>query len=122
MMRFEKIDGQTHIWVGEGETEFMVLMAIAKVSFSLAKPAGSPPSKMYDPDEVMDDTLASTHILLGMSEILYLDYAHGRTCKTALARVEDFHFVFNNAMFEPDRGDPAPMLEEVKKFLATNKS
>ena len=116
-MRFETIKGITHIYVEDGETEQQVLRAIAKTSFKSALPAGPFGQKKFNPEDVMTDEMADNYINLQGDEVLLLDFAKGRRCKTSLMRVEKGHFKLNNIMFEQDRGNPIQLLKEVQSML-----
>ena len=116
-MRFKTINGITHIYVEDGETEQQVLRAIAKASFKSALPAGPFAQKQYNSKDVMDDEMVDNYINLQGDEVLLLDFVKGRRCKTSLMRVEKGHFTLNDTMFEQDRGNPTQLLKEVQSML-----
>lgn len=123
-MDYEKIDGITHIYVGEGETERQVLRAIAKASFELARPAGLGWIHFDDKEEVM---LNEAEMFISLPPryndiVVDMDYVQGRQCKTVIYKKGDGHFTLGNHLFERDRGTPEPMLDRAKEILAGKKS
>ncbi len=123
-MDYKKVDGVTHIYVGDGETERQVLRAIAKASFDLARPAGLGWLHFNDKEVVM---LNEAEMFISLpprySDIVVdMDYVQGRQCKTVIHKKGDGHFTLSNHLFERDRGTPEPMLEKAKKILVGKKS
>jgi hypothetical protein len=121
-MRHEKINGATHIYVEEGETEQQVLRAIVKASFELARPAGMGWLHFNDSQQ-MTDEIADQCIMLepncaGDKTIINMDYVQGRQCKTRISRVEEGHFMLANYSYERVRGVPDPMLDKAKEIIA----
>jgi len=142
-MRHEKIEGTTHIYMEEDETEEQVLRAIVKASFELARPAGRGWAH-FNSDQEMTDEVADKFItpkgratvsevtskglvprpdLGGVSPtVVNMDYFEGRQCKTRLSRVDVGHFELDNFIYERDRGTPKPMLERAKDILVGKKT
>lgn len=123
-MDYEKIDGITHIYVGDGETERQVLRAIAKASFELARPAGLGWIHFNDKEVVM---LNEAEMFISLPPryndiVVDMDYVQGRQCKTLLFKKGDGHFTLSNRLYERDRGTPEPMLDRAKEILAGKKS
>lgn len=121
-MRHEKIEGVTHIYVDDGETEQQVLRAIIKASFELARPAGmgwlhfTADSKIMT-DEEADTFITSTPRYHDDKSAIEMDYVQGRQCKTYINKVENGHFALSNHSYERDRGTPEPMLERAKEIM-----
>lgn len=122
-MRQGKISGITHIYVEKGETEQLVLRAIVKASFELARPAGmgwvhfNGNQQMTDPD--IDQFITLTPRYAGDKSVVNMDYVQGRQCKTHISRVEEGHFTLANNSYERDRGVPDPMLNRAKEIIGT---
>lgn len=118
-MKHEKVNGETHIYVENGEQEEDVLRAIVKASFQLARPAGL--SRMnFAKEQEMTDADADRFIFKPFASnatVVKMDYVGGRQCKTYLSKVEDGHFTLFNYFYERDRGLPDQMLELAKKIL-----
>lgn len=119
-MRYETVDGFTHIYVDEDETEEQVLVAIARASFDLARPAGRSWSYFDLAEHLLHDG-AQMFVYLPPrygKVALSMDYVNGRQCKTVFFKEGTGHFSLNNRNFEPFRGSPDAMLELAKGFLA----
>lgn len=122
-MRYEKTDGITHIYVEEGETEQIVLRAIVKASFELARPAGMGWIQFKDSKQ-MTDNEADSFITLtpryaADKSVVNMDYVQGRQCKTYISRNDQGHFTLANRSYERDRGAPDPMFNRAKEIVAT---
>ena len=134
-MRFEKIDGNTHIYVDDGETEQQVLRAIVKASYELARPAGMgwKQARLREQEEKeqeegsapaeLENKVADAFIWLGRggSIVVAMDYVYGRQCTTILEKDGD-HFKLSNGDYEEHRGTPEPMLRRAAEILAGKKS
>lgn len=122
-MRHEKIGGITHIYVEKGETEQMVLSAIVKASFELARPAGmgwmhfNKKQQMTDEEAIKFITLTPRYI--DDKTVVNMDYVQGRKCKTYISRIEKEHFTLENNSYERDRGVPDSMLNRAKEIIGT---
>jgi len=121
-MRYEKIDGNTHIYVENGEKEQEVLRAIVKTSFELARPAGLDWRHFNDAQEMTDEAADSFVDLSDQYGVVQMDYVQGRQCKTYIHRVGKGHFRLKNRIFERDRGLPEPMLDKAKEILFGKKT
>lgn len=122
-MRQEKISGITHIYVEKGETEQLVLRAIVKASFELARPAGMGwmhfNSDQQMTDKEVDQFITLTPRYAGDKSVVEMDYVQGRQCKTYINKVEEGHFTLANLSYERDRGAPDPMLDRAKEIIGT---
>lgn len=122
-MRQEKIGGITHIYVEKGETEQLILRAVVKASFELARPAGMGwmhfNDKQQMTDEEVDQSITLTPRYAGDKSVVEMDYVQGRQCKTYINKVEEGHFTLGNSSYERDRGVPDPMLDRAKEIIGT---
>lgn len=141
-MRHEKVEGTTHIYLDEGETEQQVLRAIVKASFELARPAGLGWMHFNDSQQMADEIADQLITLEGetafkqftkdglvpvpesgrTSTVVAMDYVQGRQCKTYIRREGNGHFTLGNRAYECDRGTPEPMLDKAKEILAGKQS
>ena len=123
-MRQEKIGEITHIYVEKGETEQLVLRAIVKASFELARPAGMGwmhfKSNQQMTDEEVDQFITLTPRSADDKSVVDMDYVQGRQCKTYISRVEEGHFTLANRSYERDRGTPDTMLNRAKEIVGTS--
>lgn len=115
-MRYETINGTTHIYVEKGETDQEVLRAIVKASFELARPAGLGWIHFND-EQGMTDEMADEFVDLSRDVVVSMDYVQGRQCKTVIFKEKKDHFTLNNNCFERDRGLPDTMLDRAKALL-----
>lgn len=123
-MRYEKLNGVSHIYVENGEDERLVLRAVVKASFELARPAGMGWLNFGEEQQMTDedsDRFISNPLQCN-DRVVEMDYVGGRQCKTYLRKVEEGHFILFNNAYERDRGLPEPMLEKAKEILAGKKS
>ena len=118
-MRYETIEGTTHIWCDEGESEQDVLRAIANATFETAGAIGLGLLHFNGETTLPEDFLDQAIDLTG-SLALNLDYVQGRQVKTCINRVGDGdgHFTLANRLFERDRGAPDTMLTRAQAILA----
>lgn len=121
-MRYEKINGITHIYAEDGETEQQALRAIVKASFEMARPAGLGWNQFNDNDALTDEQadifiLDSDPATAGRT-IVRMSYVLGRQCKTVIYRESPGHFTLYKRFYESYRGVPEPMLERAKEILA----
>jgi len=118
-MRFERINGISHIFVSQ-KKEQEVLRAIAKASFALAQPVGMGLTHFRgnhiltneEADSFISESFDGQQII-----VLEMDYVKGRQCKTYIRKIEDGHFVLLNNVYERDRGLPESMLKKAKEIL-----
>ncbi|TSA56818.1 hypothetical protein D4R42_02815 [bacterium] len=123
-MRYEKIEGITHIYIEEGETEQQILRVIVKASFELACAVGLG-WLHFNGNQEMTDELADQFISLPSDDgdtVVQMDYVQGRQCKTYIKKVGDNHFILRNRSYERDRGTPEPMLDRAEEILGGKKS
>lgn len=122
-MRHEKIAGISHIYMEQGETEQLVLRAIVRASFELARPAGKGwihfNGNQQMTDEEVDQFITLTSRYADDKSVVEMDYVQGRQCKTYINRVEEGHFTLANRSYESDRGAPDPMLGRAKEIIGT---
>ena len=121
-MHYETIEGTTHIYVDEGEDRAAVLRALVLASFNMARPFG-----LSRVGFATDFRLTDDHVGLFIedtgdpnsgSRVVRMEYIDGRQCATRIFSQGEGHFTLQNTVFEPDRGEPDPMLDYAKKLLA----
>jgi hypothetical protein len=118
-MRYQTIEGETHIYPEGEETELEVLRAIVKASFELARPAGMGWLHFND-GQRMTNMFADQCISLPPKcgdMVIDMDYVQGRQCKTYVHKVDENHFILANHPYEIDRGLPNPMLDRAEALL-----
>ncbi|MDP3057796.1 MAG: hypothetical protein Q8N37_04780 [bacterium] len=144
-MKYEKINGTTHIYVGNDETELDVARAILKASFATARslaegviiePNYTTPgivlgTILYDKNDSISNKDVDSLIQFGVSLLPFkkannvqrfgLDSYQGRRCKTDIEKVNKKHFTPDNYIFERDRGAPDKMLDMANEILAKEK-
>ena len=120
-MHFETINGSTHIWCDEGESERDVLRAIASATFETAAAVGLG-LLHYNPNTVLPDEFLDRAVNLDADWVLELDYVEGRQVKTYLERFEPGHFNLQDYVFERDRGAPDTMLNRAIEILGGAKA